>query len=446
MISRLSYRIHAALERRLPEQRLYLKSDTETRYIRLRPVTQAIAMAGMTLVMAWSIVATAIVLMDWVSAGSTRDQALRQRAMFEERLNALSTDRDIRADEAAGAQERFNLALEQVSAMQERLLASEDRRRELETGIDVIQNTLRGTIEARDEARQAAAAATLALSEQTGTTRTDGARAADAEATVAMLTDVLGATASERDLMEGAADQAAERVATMAAEARDLRARNDEIFARLEEAVTISMEPLDNMFRAAGMSPDDLLDQVRRGYSGQGGPLSPLSLSTSGALASAEELRANTILGGLDRMNLYRIATEQVPLAMPVQGSFRWTSGFGYRRDPKGWGTRMHNGTDMAGAYGMPILATASGTVIHAGWDNGYGRSVEIQHGNGIVTRYAHLSDLNVNVGQKVSRGDRIGDMGNSGRSTGTHLHYEILIDGTAVNPMTFIKAGQDVF
>ncbi|MFM2389852.1 MAG: hypothetical protein RLZZ437_1407 [Pseudomonadota bacterium] len=446
MISRLSYRFHAALEKRLPEQRLYLKSETETRYIRLRPVTQAIAIAGITLVCAWSIVATAIVMMDWVSAGSTRDQSFRQRAMFEERLNALSADRDLRADEAARAQERFNLALEQVSVMQERLLASEDRRRELETGIDVIQTTLRNTIEARDEARAAAAAATLALSEQTGTTRSDGARAADAEATLAMMTSALGDTASERDLMEGAADMAAERLAKLEADARALRARNDEIFARLEEAVTVSMEPLDNMFRAAGLSPDDLLDQVRRGYSGQGGPLSPLALSTSGAAASPEEVRANAILGGLDRMNLYRLATEQVPLAMPVQGSFRFTSGFGYRRDPKGWGTRMHNGTDMAGAYGMPILATASGTVIHAGWDSGYGRSVEIRHTNGIVTRYAHMSQLHVDVGQKVSRGERIGDMGNSGRSTGTHLHYEILVDGTPVNPMTFIKAGQDVF
>jgi murein DD-endopeptidase MepM/ murein hydrolase activator NlpD len=445
VISRLSYRINAALEKRLPEQRLYLKSETETRYIRLRPATQAIAMAGVTLVMAWSIVATAIVLMDWVSAGSTRDQALLQRAMFEERLNDLSTDRDIRAEEAARAQERFNLALEQVSAMQERLLASEDRRRELETGIDVIQNTLRNTITARDEARAEAAAATSALAAQTGTTRTDGARAADAEATVAVLADALGDTASERDLMEGAAERAAERVAALESDARSQRARNDEIFAPLEEAVTISMEPLDNMFRAAGMSPDDLLDQVRRGYSGQGGPLSPLSMSTSGATLTPEETRANAILGGLDRMNLYRLATEQVPLAMPVQGSFRWTSGFGYRRDPKGWGTRMHNGTDMAGAYGMPILATASGTVIHAGWDNGYGRSVEIRHLNGIVTRYAHMSQLRVDVGQRVSRGEQIGDMGNSGRSTGTHLHYEILIDGTAVNPMTFIKAGQDV-
>ncbi len=442
----MSYRINATLEQWLPEQRLFLKSDTETRFIRLRPATQAIAITGISLVLAWSIVATAIILMDGISAGSSREQTARQQAMFEERLNMLSADRDLRADEAARAQDRFNLALEQVSDMQGRLLASEDRRRELETGIEVTQNTLRRTIEQRDDARDAASEAAIALSEQTGTTRSDGDRANDAEATVVMLTSALGDTASERDLMAGAADQAAQRVADMEQSARTVQQRNDEIFARLEEAVTISMEPLDNMFRAAGMSPDDLIDQVRRGYSGQGGPLTPLSLSTSGATPNGDTQRANAILEGLDRMNLYRLATEQAPLAMPVMASFRWTSGYGMRNDPKGWGTRMHKGVDLAGAYGTPILATGDGVVIQAGWDNAYGRAVQVRHVNGIVTRYAHMSELRVDVGQKVSRGQQIGDMGNSGRSTGTHLHYEILIGGAQVNPMTFIKAGQDVF
>jgi murein DD-endopeptidase MepM/ murein hydrolase activator NlpD len=446
VISRLSYRIHAALEARLPEQRLFLKSDTETRFIRLRPATQAIAMAVGCLFVAWTIFATSLILMDSISAGSSREQTARQQALYEERLNALSADRDARADEAARAQERFNLALAQVSAMQSRLLASEDRGREMETGLEVVQNTLRRTIEQRDEARGEASEAALALAAQTGTTRTDKTRARDAEATVAMLTGALGSTASERDALEGAAAKANARTDAIAAEKAALIARNDEIFRQLEEAVTVSMEPLDKMFSAAGLSPDTLLDEVRRGYSGQGGPLSPLSLSTSGSVPSPEELRANAILGGLDRMNLYRLAAAKAPFAMPVRGNFRWTSGFGYRRDPKGWGTRMHEGTDMAGATGTPIYATADGVVSFAGWDSGYGRLVKIQHAFGIETRYAHNSDIHVSVGQKVSRGDLISAMGSSGRSTGTHLHYEIRIGGTAINPMTFIKAGQDVF
>jgi murein DD-endopeptidase MepM/ murein hydrolase activator NlpD len=106
----------------------------------------------------------------------------------------------------------------------------------------------------------------------------------------------------------------------------------------------------------------------------------------------------------------------------------------------------MHEGTDFAAAYGTPIYATADGVISYADWDSGYGRLIKIKHDFGIETRYAHLSQIRVEVGQRVSRGDRIGDMGNSGRSTGTHLHYEVRFGAKAVNPMTFIKAARDVF
>ncbi len=446
MLTRFAYRINATLERYIPEQRLFLKSDTDTRFIRLRPTTQLIAMTGGAMFVAWTIVATAVLMMDSIGAGSSREQSQRQQAMYEERLNALSGDRDLRAEEAARAQERFNLALAQVAQMQSRLLASEDRRRELETGIEVIQSTLRRTIVERDEARARAEEASLALAASTGSARTEEGREQDVADTLAILTDALGSAAQERDLMEAAAEKSAERVESVLSEKRAIQRQNDEIFAKLEEAVTVSMEPLDNMFRDAGLSPDDLLSAVRKGYSGTGGPLSPISMSTSGARIMPEAARANAILQGLDRMNMYRIAAFKTPFAMPVNTPVRFTSGFGGRNDPFGRGWRRHEGQDLAGAYGSPILATAEGVVTFAGWESGYGRLVKIRHEFGIETRYAHLSQIRVDVGDRVSRGERIGDMGNSGRSTGTHLHYEIRIGGEAINPMTFIKAARDVF
>ncbi len=443
MLTRLAYRINQTLERYFPEQRLFLKSDTETRFIRLRPVTQAVAVVVGGLALAWTILATAILLLDSISAGSSREQVLRQQALYEERMNLLSADRDLRANEAASAQDRFNLALEQVAAMQGRLLASEDRRRELETGIDVIQNTLRRTIKERDAAR-----ADLASAEQDGTEgtgRSEAARAADTLATLEFVTSSLDGTAKERDRIQGVADKAAERVMAVSKEKQDLEMRNAAIFTQLEEALTVSVEPLEKMFKEAGMDPDDLLNAVRKGYNGQGGPLAPIALSTKGA-PTPDELRANAILAGLDQMNLYRLAAYKAPFDMPLKDPFRWTSGFGMRQDPKGWGTRMHSGSDMAGSYGTPIYATADGVVTHAGWSNGYGRLIKVKHAFGIETRYGHLAQIRVEVGQKISRGDRIGDMGNSGRSTGTHLHYEVRIGGNAVNPMTFIKAANHVF
>ncbi len=168
--------------------------------------------------------------------------------------------------------------------------------------------------------------------------------------------------------------------------------------------------------------------------------MTPLTFSTKGQEPDAEGLRANGILSQLDKMNLYRIALQKTPFALPVKSSFRFTSGFGMR-----WG-RMHNGTDFAGAHGTAIYSTADGVVVHAGWQSGYGRLVKIQHEFGIETRYAHNSQLFVKVGQRVSRGQKIAAMGNSGRSTGTHVHYEVRIGGKPVNPMTYIKAARDVF
>ena len=444
MLTRLAYRINQTLELYLPEQRLFLKSDTETRFIRLRPATQAIAIAVGGLALAWTILGTAILLSDSMSAGSSREQFQRQQTLYEERMNALSADRDLRAEEAASAQERFNLALEQVASMQARLLASEDRRRELETGIDVIQNTLRRTIRECDEAR--AELSQLQVANAGGSGRTAEAKAEDTVATLEFLTSSLDGTARERDRIQGAADKAAERAEQIAREKQDLELRNEAIFARLEEALTVSVEPLEKMFREAGMDPDDLLRTVRKGYGGQGGPLSPIALSSKGA-ASVEELRANAILAGLDEMNLYRLAAFKAPFSTPVtSGNVRWTSSYGRRNDPLGAGSRMHEGTDIAGPYGTPIYATADGVVTFAGWSSGYGRLVKVQHAFGIETRYGHLAQIRVDVGQKLSRGDRIGDMGNSGRSTGTHLHYEVRIGGGAVNPMTFIKAANHVF
>jgi murein DD-endopeptidase MepM/ murein hydrolase activator NlpD len=228
----------------------------------------------------------------------------------------------------------------------------------------------------------------------------------------------------------------------MAAQAEAMEERNDRIFRRLEEAVEVSLEPLDKVFERSGISTDAILEQVRRGYTGQGGPLEPL-ISTRGApggIPDEDTARANRLLDRLQEVELYRMAAESLPLSHPVPGPHRRTSGFGPR-----WG-RMHSGLDFAGPRGSDIEATAEGTVTHAGWMSGYGKLVKIQHPLGFETRYAHLNSIEVRVGDRVSRGERIGGMGTTGRSTGVHLHYEIRRGGKALDPVTFLDAGADVF
>lgn len=433
----LTIKWHALLERYFPERRLFLKSDTDTRFIRLRPGTQIMALVGSSAIVGWAIIATAILIMDSIGAGNFRDQAERDQRTYEERLSALSKERDMRAEEALAAQERFNSALERISAMQTELLASETRRRELETGVDVIQNTLRTAMKERDAARLKATELAESLAgEGEGLANGDMLDGGTLDFMIAALQD----TALERDKITENAQEALQSAKDMAQELALIRDRNEQIFRELEEAMTISVEPLEKMFSAAGLNTNSLLNTVRQGYSGHGGPLTPLSFSTRGSGSDPDAERANELLNQMDRLNLYRIAAEKAPFAVPLKDAFRFTSGFGMR-----WG-RMHNGADFAAPHGTAIYSTADGVVTFAGWQGGYGRLIKIQHEFGIETRYAHLSRIRVNQGQRVSRGERIGDMGNTGRTTGTHLHYEVRVGGKPVNPMTYIKAAKDVF
>jgi murein DD-endopeptidase MepM/ murein hydrolase activator NlpD len=441
--TRLGQKINGKLEHMFPERRVFLKSDTDTRFIRVSPMMQLVAITGSSVLVAWAIVATAIILMDSIGSGNFREQAKRDQRTYQSRLNEISSQRDSRAVEAVAAQNRFNAALAQISVMQSELLNSETHRRELETGIEVIQLTLRGTMKDRELARsQVAELQSQVNSGEAGTS----IASAGGSAPMDFVAEALAKTAAERDKVVRDAQNALLRADEMAHQIAIMKDQNDQIFRQLEEAMTVSVAPLDKMFRAAGMSTKRIIEQVRRGYSGQGGPLTPLSFSTRGEEALADALRANKLLNQMDRLNLYRIAAQKAPFANPVKAVYRFTSKFGPRRDPKTGGRRMHKGVDFAAPNGTPLYATADGVVTHAGWSSGYGRLVKIQHEFGIETRYAHMSKLRAKVGQRVSRGDRIGDMGASGRVTGVHLHYEVRVGGKAVNPMIYIKAANDVF
>jgi murein DD-endopeptidase MepM/ murein hydrolase activator NlpD len=174
-----------------------------------------------------------------------------------------------------------------------------------------------------------------------------------------------------------------------------------------------------------GISP------ARVGADGVGGPFESVGNPTFKALFNSWKK--------LDQLQDGVIA---IPSDKPVKTDVSFTSGFGVRSDPFHAGAAMHPGIDLAGPYGSPIYATADGTVLRAGWNSGgYGNLVEIDHGRGITTRYGHMSAILVHDGDRIIRGQLIGRMGSTGRSTGNHLHYEVRIDGRAVNPIPFMKS-----
>lgn len=133
------------------------------------------------------------------------------------------------------------------------------------------------------------------------------------------------------------------------------------------------------------------------------------------------------------------------PLAAPLTRMNRRTSGFGTRHDPITGETRFHAGVDMAAPTDTPVEVTASGRVIFAGWKDGYGNCIDVDHGNGFTTRYGHLNHIDVQVGQHVQTGHNIGRVGSTGHSTGPHLHYEVWYQGTVMDPRNFMIAGSQI-
>ena len=172
---------------------------------------------------------------------------------------------------------------------------------------------------------------------------------------------------------------------------------------------------------------------------GVGGPFVPVKLT---AESGAFERQFNRISLARSQMDLLGRKLSLVPYRKPVVGEVEFTSGFGVRSDPFLGRPAMHTGLDFRAASGDPVRVTANGKVVSAGWSGGYGRMVEVEHGNGLSTRYGHLSEIDVKIGDQVKIGQVIGLVGSTGRSTGPHLHYETRIDGEAVDPQKFLRAG----
>jgi murein DD-endopeptidase MepM/ murein hydrolase activator NlpD len=205
----------------------------------------------------------------------------------------------------------------------------------------------------------------------------------------------------------------------------------------LEEGYDAKARRIRRVLGDLGLEADKL--PVKGSAGPVGGPFVPAKLRTEGTAFERQLFRINSARGQVDRLTR---ALATVPVRKPLPGEVDTTSGFGMRMDPFLRMPAMHTGLDFRGETGEPIRATAAGTVTHTGWSGGYGKMVEIDHGNGLSTRYGHLTAIDVEVGQTVRIGQVVGRLGSTGRSTGPHLHYETRIDGEAVDPQRFLRAG----
>ncbi len=197
---------------------------------------------------------------------------------------------------------------------------------------------------------------------------------------------------------------------------------------------------LRHAFDVAGVPVDRFLPKNRRKDAdlGVGGPFVAAPAKGADGLFERDLAAAQTAVATLDGL---RRALPATPLRKPLAGELQLTSVFGYRTDPFFGRPALHSGVDLREDYGAPVQATAAGVVAVAGPQGGYGNLVEIDHGGGLSTRYGHLSAIQVAPGQQIAPGAVIGRVGSTGRSTGPHLHYEVRMDGEAVDPSRFLKA-----
>jgi murein DD-endopeptidase MepM/ murein hydrolase activator NlpD len=433
MLSKISIFIGKFWSNYFPNRQLLLKTGSDTKFITLSSSTQAIIIFAVFIFVGWSLFSSLIFTFKALNLGAKEEYFDRSNVNYEDRIEQISDEKYSYFQRVKDAEAKLREALEAIEDFQVEITKAQIREEELQSGILILQGLIKQTKNNN----------LIGLEEQknrfNNVTALQQENTIDTLPRISILMSLLEETVKERDDIKAKLAKALEKVDQLSYEADLSQQNNEQIFRQIEEALVISVKPLEKMFKSVGLDLNSLLNVIRNTYSGYGGPNLPISKLPIDSLTKNEKLAAKMVDQILE-LGAWRIAVQKIPFAHPLNETFQYTSGFGPR-----WGT-MHYGTDMAAKHGSAILATADGVINFAGWEKGYGKLIKIKHDFGYETRYAHLAKINVSVGQRISQGDQIGKMGNTGRSTGTHLHYEIRRNGKPINPMKYIRARQNVF
>jgi murein DD-endopeptidase MepM/ murein hydrolase activator NlpD len=238
----------------------------------------------------------------------------------------------------------------------------------------------------------------------------------------------------------GASEAGAVRDQVRELEASLERLRNTSVKAieKTSDAAGSRIAETERQLSRLGLDPNRLVGAAKRSP-GLGGPFIPAPAGT------ADDVSMGALIERMQHWTGVKATLQRLPLSEPIRGEYEFNSGFGTRNDPLNNRSGVHEGVDLGAPIGTPVYATGEGLVTLAEpWDR-YGNTVEVDHGSGIISRYAHLSRIKVKEGQRVSRSTVIGLVGNSGRSTGSHLHYEVRVNNAPKDPVKFISAGRDV-
>ncbi|MEQ1818872.1 MAG: peptidoglycan DD-metalloendopeptidase family protein [Terricaulis sp.] len=406
-MSQFGSRARSLFDRMFPERQIYHRSGGTVRYVSLSPGKQALLAMTAVGLAGWCVYATTNTLLEGPQATASNAEVERERAKYDRWLN------ESRAQAAASQ-----------ALLEERTRQFDRTTQDLEGRHEVLRSLL-----------EYAGGSTLQLAANRPIER-DGARI------------IMAASIDEAEPRQSRAIAAEPyQVTTVGFRARPdhLETEQEAFLSEIEDNVVESSEQTRGVLRLTGVSTAALTGPEA---DATGGPLVPQDfvayLRDSGLNPAFAERVAQVAARVSESRRLEGIA-QSTPLAAPVAVDYRETSGYGQRIDPFTGRAAFHSGLDMAAFERAPVVATSPGTVVYAGTRSGYGYTVEIDHGHGFKTRYAHLRDIQVQRGDTVAIGQRVGSMGSTGRSTATHLHYEVWFRGRAVDPVNFLRAGRHV-
>jgi murein DD-endopeptidase MepM/ murein hydrolase activator NlpD len=379
--------------------------------------------------------------------------ALRDRlTMFETDLRAVSERNRLLVGELSDLKRELqqaefdrDTAIEARQAKAAQLAEEMDKSRLLGSRGDELQKELAAVTARGVSAETRINWLTGKVADLEGEIRETNQRADEIAEQARQMTVALNAALEQRNRLQNERAKMAGTVGDLRQQLASLQESQADFVADLAERARGNIDMMEKTVAMTGLDVNKLLVAVAE-QSGEGGPFIPAPVVASGDESQQKLLASVATLGDqVDRWEKLQFILRSLPLTAPID-SYYISSSYGTRLDPFNGARALHEGVDMVSKLRSEVLATAPGTVKFAGWKGGYGRVVEIDHGLGIVTRYAHLHAINVKVGDVVDYRQEIGKLGSSGRSSGPHVHFEVRYNGRPLDPMSFLKAGRYVF
>ncbi len=378
-------------------------------------------------------------------AEQMRDMGDRNETLRAQVAQIRSLVESSRADvnKVAAARERL---VNRLAELENEYAEVTGDKQELETAVAGVRQELAASDESGRKLAEEKSQLSKQLAEATQRMQSADSRKAVAEDQLAALQTSLAQEIDRNNQIDTQREYLQRRVGGLEQRLVDLRDAGQTVMERLSARTKTGMEVIEKTVEMTGLDVNSLIAGIEGETLGQGGPFVPAGDGSAEFEPSLQlEASVSMLDQQLDRWTALREVVRTLPLVAPLN-QYKLNSGFGPRRDPVNKRKGQHQGVDFGAPMRRPIYAPAPGKVVFAGWRGRYGRTIEIDHGNGIRTRYGHLKKLLVKKGQDVGHREKIGLVGSSGRSTGPHLHYEIRYKGRAIDPMKFIKAGEYVF